>query len=134
MSLIRHICIRNFRGIQSLDWYPTEGVNCIIGPGDSGKSSILDAIDFCLGARRNISFTDADFHNSNVDNPIEIYVTLGCLSNELLSIERYGSFLRSYNITTQEFYDEPQVGTETVITVRLVVDKSLDWSDHPSER
>ena len=126
MSLIRHIGIRNFRGIQSLDWYPTEGVNCIIGPGDSGKSSILDAIDFCLGARRNISFTDADFHNSNVDNPIEIYVTLGCLSDELLSIERYGSFLRSYNLTTQKFYDEPQVGTETVITVRLVVDKGLD--------
>ena len=126
MSIIRHIAIRNFRGIQLLDWYPTEGVNCIIGPGDSGKSSILDAIDFCLGARRNISFTDADFYNSNVDNPIEIYVTLGRLSDELLSIERYGSFLRSYNLDTREFYDEPQVGAETVITVKLIVDKSLD--------
>ncbi|MCU7555885.1 AAA family ATPase [Alteromonas sp. ASW11-19] len=126
MSIIRHIAIRNFRGIQSLDWYPIEGINCVIGPGDSGKSSVLDAIDLCLGARRNISFTDADFHNSNVDNPIEIYVTLGRLSDELLSIERYGSFLRSYNLTTQELYDEPQVGAETVITVRLVVDKGLD--------
>lgn len=126
MSIIRHIAVRNFRGIQSLDWYPTEGVNCIIGPGDSGKSSILDAIDFCLGARRNISFTDADFYNANVDNRIEIYVTLGCLNDELLSIERYGSFLRSYNLATREFYDEPQAGAETVITVSLVVDKSLD--------
>ena len=81
MSIIRHIAIRNFRTIETLDWQPTEGVNCIIGPGDSGKSTVLDAIDYCLGARRTVNFTDADFYNSNVENPIEIYVTLGNLSD-----------------------------------------------------
>ncbi len=50
-------------------WYPAPGINCLIGPGDSGKSSILDAIDLCLGARRNIQFTDADFHLLDVENP-----------------------------------------------------------------
>lgn len=129
MSIIRHISIRNFRCIEKLDWIPKEGVNCIIGPGDTGKSSILDAIDFCLGARRNINFTDADFYNSNVENPIEIYVTLGKLSDEFLNIERYGSFLRSFNSTTPQLYDEPQHGIETVITLKLFVDKGLepDW-------
>ena len=33
-----------------------------LGPGDSGKSSILDAIDLCLGARRTVGFADTDFY------------------------------------------------------------------------
>jgi putative ATP-dependent endonuclease of OLD family len=41
-----------------------------MGPGDVSKSSILDAIDLCLGARRNVQFTDADFYNLNVEKPI----------------------------------------------------------------
>jgi hypothetical protein len=52
MARIRHVQIENFRCIQHLVWVPSPGINCLIGPGDSGKSSILDAIDYCLGARR----------------------------------------------------------------------------------
>lgn len=33
---------------------PAYGVNCLIGPGDSGKSTIFDAIDLCMGARRTV--------------------------------------------------------------------------------
>ena len=52
MARIRRLQISNFRSIQALDWVPAPGINCLIGPGDSGKSSILDAIDLCVGARR----------------------------------------------------------------------------------
>ena len=92
MSVIRQVYIRNFRGIESLFWNPHPGLNCLIGPGDSGKSTILDAIDLCLGARRNFSFTDADFFNSNVSNPLEIIITLGNLDDALKNLERYGEF------------------------------------------
>jgi predicted ATP-dependent endonuclease of OLD family len=61
MARIRKIEIQNFRGIKELAWLPSAGINCLIGPGDSGKSSILDAVDYCVGTRRNIQFTDADF-------------------------------------------------------------------------
>ncbi|WP_273649174.1 AAA family ATPase, partial [Pseudomonas aeruginosa] len=43
MARIRRLIISNFRSIQALDWVPAPGINCLIGPGDSGKSSILDA-------------------------------------------------------------------------------------------
>jgi hypothetical protein len=42
-------------------------------PGDAGKSSVLDAIDYCLGARRSISFSDADFHRLDVSEPIHMH-------------------------------------------------------------
>ena len=60
MARIRRLEIRNFRSIKILDWAPSAGINCLIGPGDSGKSTILDAIDLCLGARRNVSIADTD--------------------------------------------------------------------------
>ena len=132
MSVIRHICIQNFRGIELLDWTPSPGLNCLIGPGDSGKSTILDAIDLCLGARRSYSFTDADFFNSNVDNPIEIIITLGNLDDALKNLERYGEFLRGFNTNTNQLFDEPELHLETVISVRLFVDRGLDpdWRLH----
>ena len=51
----------------------------LIGPGDSGKSTVLDAIDLCLGARRSVQFTDADFHGRAVRQSIRITITIGAL-------------------------------------------------------
>lgn len=130
MSVIRQVYIRNFRGIESLFWNPHPGLNCLIGPGDSGKSTILDAIDLCLGARRNFSFTDADFFNSNVSNPLEIIITLGNLDDALKNLERYGEFLRGFDIAARQLFDEPAQNLETVISIRLLVDRGLDPDWH----
>jgi predicted ATP-dependent endonuclease of OLD family len=77
MARIRKVEIRNFRSIARLDWFPLPGITCLIGPGDCGTSTILDAIDFCLGARRTLTFCDDDFHRLQLDQPIQISVTLG---------------------------------------------------------
>ena len=77
MTLIRAITIDNFRGIRSLTWFPSVGLNCLIGPGDSGKSTLLEAIDFCIGARRSLQIVDSDFFGLVIENPIRIAVTLG---------------------------------------------------------
>jgi len=96
MSRIRKMEIENFRGIQNLSWRPSNGINCLIGLGDSGKSTVLDAIDYCLGARRNLQMTDADFHNLDIDNPILITLTIGALDDALKSMDSYGTFLRGF--------------------------------------
>lgn len=44
---IRHVSIRNFRGIRELDWaVPDTRIICLIGRGDSTKSTILET---CAG-------------------------------------------------------------------------------------
>ena len=126
MARIRHISISNFRSIQKMDWYPSSGINCLIGPGDSGKSTILDAIDYCLGARRSIPITDVDFFGLNVDRPILISVTLGEIDDKLKNMETYGLCLRSYNAETNVIEDEPEVGAETVLTVQMKIGSDLD--------
>lgn len=126
MAQIRQISISNFRCIEQLNWFPAAGINCLIGPGDAGKSSILDAIDFCLGARRMVQITDADFHGLNVATPIVIRVTIGDLSDALKSIETYGAYVRGFDPATQTIDDEPEAGKETVLTVQLTVGSDLD--------
>lgn len=107
MARVRFVQTRNFHGIASLDWSPSPGLNCLVGPGDSRKTSVLDAIDLCIGAHRNIQFSDADFHAIETGRPISISVTLGELPDALRSMEVYGPFLRGYDARLGTVDDEP---------------------------
>jgi putative ATP-dependent endonuclease of OLD family len=98
----------------------------LIGPGDAGKSSVLDAIDTCLGARRSVSFSDADFHALDVTKPISISITLGELDDGLKSMETYGNYLRSFDAGKGLIDDEPETGLETVLTLNLAVKSDLE--------
>jgi hypothetical protein len=122
---IRHLKIANFRGIRSMDWAVKSPVVCLIGPGDSTKSTILDAIEFSLSARWNIPFDDSDFYMSDVNNPIEIIVTVGQLPEQLLSDQRFGLNVRGWN-PASGIHDEPQEDDELVLSIKLRVDDSLE--------
>lgn len=130
VARIRKIEIHNFRGIKSLEWYPSNGVNCLIGHGDSGKSTLLDAIDICIGARRSINFCDTDFYKLDVENPINITITIGSLSDGLKNIDTYGAYLRGFCNKNGSIEDEPGNGLETVLSVNLSVGADLEpiWS------
>lgn len=130
MVRIVKLSIENFRTIHVLEWMPAAGINCLIGPGDSGKSTILDAVDLCLGARRSLSFEDTDFYCLNVNEPIRITVTLAALPEALLDIDRYGYFLQGFDNQTGQLEAEPCAGLETVLILRLTVDGELEpvWS------
>jgi len=126
MSRIRKIEIANFRGIQRLVWCPASGINCLIGPGDSGKSTILDAIDLCLGARRTVQFSDVDFFGLDTTTPISITLTIGDLDDSMRTLESFGVFLRGYHASTGVVEDEPSAGTELVLCLNLTVASDLE--------
>ncbi|MFV3577781.1 AAA family ATPase, partial [Mycobacterium tuberculosis] len=125
MPLIRQVRIERFRGIQALEWAPGPGLNGLIGPGDSGKSTILDAIDLLLSARRTAGFTDADFHKLAVGDGILLEATIGDLPPQLLDLDRYGMFHRGWDVDLG-VSDEPEDDNEIVITIRLTVGADLD--------
>lgn len=128
MVQIVKVQIANFRGIQSLEWFPLPGLNCMIGSGDSCKTTVLDAIDWCLGLRRTVNVTDADFHNMDVSAPIQIDITLSDLRDAQLTLEQYGNFLRGYNPTTNGIEDEVGVGLKEALTMRFQSDATLEPS------
>lgn len=87
---------------------------------------MLDAIDLCLGARRSIQLSDADFFDLDVTKPINITLTLGSLDDALMSIENYGIFLRSYDASTGLVEDEPEKDGEPVLTLNLSIEGDLE--------
>lgn len=128
MISIRLVEIENYRAIKYFSWRPNSGLNCLIGPGDSGKSSILDAIELCLGSvgRRTMAVSDSDFHRLNTEKPISISLTLGGLDDSLLDLDEYALYLRSFDLEIGALNDEPQQGVETVITLNVSVDSYRD--------
>ena len=55
--------VKNFRGIkQASVSFPIDSrIICLIGPGDSGKSSLLRAIEWALWPSWSLIVTDMDF-------------------------------------------------------------------------
>jgi putative ATP-dependent endonuclease of OLD family len=126
---IRQVKVERFRGIKKLDWRVDGQLICLIGPGDSTKSTILSAIEYALSPRWKIDFNDSDFYNGVPDEPFLITVTVGDLPEELKSDSKLGTELRGWN-KIDGLHDEPSEDDEHVVSIELRVDKSLEprWS------
>ena len=124
---IRRISIQNFRGIRRLEWnLPNQHIFCLIGKGDSAKSTILEAIRCTFHPQWNLAFNDSDFHLCKTDGPIQIEVVIGDLSDAFCSEQKYGAHLRGWNKATSKLNDEPEDTDEVVLSVRLSVEKDLE--------
>ncbi len=91
---LRRVEVERFRGIKELRWDLAGDFICLIGPGDSTKTTILDAIELALSPRWNLSFDDADFYDADTEKPLTITVTVGDLPEELKSEAKYGLWAR----------------------------------------
>jgi ABC-type nitrate/sulfonate/bicarbonate transport system ATPase subunit len=121
---IREITIRNFRSIEQLTWQPSASLVCLIGRGDVGKSTVLDALELALCPRAP-AITDTDFLAGDTSKPIELLVTVGELPEEALEDNRFGLHLRGWQ-KIGGLRDEPQGDDESVVTVRMTADASLE--------
>lgn len=122
---LRRVEIRRFRGIRGLDWDVSGNFVCLLGPGDSTKTTVLDAIELALSPRWNVSFDDADFYDANTEVPLSITVTVGELPEELKSDKRFGLFTRGWS-PAGELHDEPEEGDELVLSIQLLVGGALE--------
>ena len=135
MARIYSLKINNYRGIQ--DFYQEFGDTncvCIVGRGDSGKTTILEAIKAVLSPAWNFNFTDIDFYNTDVENPIIIEAVVFNLPNELRKINKYGTHCQVIkggklinNLVSDDQDSSPE---DLALKVRLYVDKTLEpkWS------
>ncbi|MEX2623974.1 MAG: AAA family ATPase [Acidimicrobiia bacterium] len=121
---LRQLLVRNFRGIQHLNWVPNGQAICLVGSGDATKTTILDAIEWCLSPRWSLPISDADFHGVVVNQPIVIEATVGEVPAALLSDQKYGLDQRGWG--PDGLRDEPADDDESVLTIRLTIDDSLE--------
>jgi putative ATP-dependent endonuclease of OLD family len=79
---IYQLVIERFRGIKALSWHPARGVNVILGGGDVGKTTILDAIALLFSPTNPTILSDTDYYarDENAGFAIEAVVALPSLS------------------------------------------------------
>lgn len=123
---IRHISVRNFRGIKELDWaLGTNDIFCLIGAGDSTKSTILEAIRRVFHPQWNLQFGEADFYECLEANSISVIATLGDIPDDFRDLRRYGYCLSGWDAKHQKTSRDPRDDLEDVLRVRLIVGGDL---------
>lgn len=127
---VRHVRVRNFRGIKQLDWSSDSRFVVLVGLGDSGKTAFLDAIALALSPRWNPSITDASFYLGDTSNSIRIEVTVSECPPALTREDRFGHWIRGIS-PTGALHDEPeQPADDEALTIRLEIDSALEPSWH----
>lgn len=128
---VRRIEIQNFRGIKSLDFRIPHDKKfiCLVGPGDSTKSTIIEAINFTLGERWSLSLSDTDFYNAKIDDPIVIRIALADLPGDIRTHSLFGLHLSGID-ADGEWQHDPVDEVEPCVIVELRVDKEMEptWS------
>jgi hypothetical protein len=123
---IRRLSINNFRGIHEMEWaLPDKALFCLIGRGDSTKSTILEALRRMFYEQWNLDFNDADFYQCTPQNKIRIEGVLGDIPEEFRDLEKYGHWLSGWDLQTHRHNDEPGDGLEDVLRIRLDVGDDL---------
>lgn len=74
---IRRLSIARFRGISELTWRPSPALNLILGGGDVGKTTILDAIGLLLSPVNPPTLSDTDYFSRRVEDGFEIEAVMG---------------------------------------------------------
>lgn len=131
MAKIHTLKIKNYRGIKEFEqiFGDTKNFICLIGRGDSGKTTILQAINVVLSPNWNYTFNDTDFFNGNVENPIEIEVSLHNVPSELLIDSKYGLYKRlliSDGNIIDDLTQEDSEDNKDILTIKLKVEKDLE--------
>ncbi len=127
MAKIFKLDIKNFRGIKNFSCtFNDLNLICFVGRGNSGKTTILNAIYYVLNPNWNLVFYDTDFYNCNTDNPIEIETTLIDLPPELLTEDKYGLHIRGIDKINKKIEDDLKDDYEKALTIKLEVKKDLE--------
>jgi putative ATP-dependent endonuclease of OLD family len=69
---IYKLTIDRFRCIPQLSWWPAKGVNVILGGGDVGKTTILEAIALLFGTTNPSALSDTDYHGRAIEDGFQI--------------------------------------------------------------
>lgn len=84
--IIRRLSIERFRGFEKLVWHPAPRVNALVGPADSGKSTVLAALARLLTPRAFGPASEYDYYQRDLGAGFEVSAVVGDLDDDLLKV------------------------------------------------
>lgn len=127
---IRRVRLKNFRRFSVADWNLHPGVNCLIGPGDSGKTTLLSALEYVLWPSNSLTVTDNDFHRARVHEELVIEAWLVNPPRSWRTDAKYFAYLQGFDgehLTAEPSESEAE---QTALQIELRVAEDLEprWS------
>jgi putative ATP-dependent endonuclease of OLD family len=80
---IKLLRIQRFRGIHALTWRPNSGANVILGGGNVGKTTILEAIGLLLSPSNGYTLSDSDYLAREVEQEFVIEAVISLAGGEV---------------------------------------------------
>ena len=121
--------VEHFRGIQKGNiLFPLDSrVICMIGAGDSTKSTIIKAIEWVFWPSWNLIACDNDFYGCDTSVPIIIRGTFKEIPSKLITEDKFGLYLRKPHVLfASGVNDEPEDNGDLCLTIQLTIDSSLE--------
>lgn len=127
MTKIHSIKVKNFRGIKDFSHnFNENSMTCIIGRGDSGKTTILEGISLLFSNSWNVQICDTDFFNSDINSPIEIEAVIYDIPGELLKENKFGLYVIGIDKNTKEIKEYLDNDSIPGLDILLKIDKNLE--------
>ena len=126
---ITNLEIEHFRGIQKGNIiFPLDSrVICMIGAGDSTKTTILKAIEWVSWPSWNLIACDNDFYECDTSTPIIIRGTFKEIPSKLIAEDKFGLYLRKPHVLINPCIDdEPEDAGDFCLTIQLTIDSTLE--------
>lgn len=98
---------------------------CLVGPGNSTKSTILGALEVLFSPRTTVSIGDTDFYDCDIHAELSIEAVVVDLPPELENFETYGPFICGVQ-DDGTVVPDPDDASSRGITLRFRSDESLE--------
>ena len=134
-ATIRKLKIERFRGIEVLEWRPAPDTNLILGGGDAGKTTILEAVALLLSPSNSLVLSEADYWQRKVDAEFLIQAVIELpLSSEIAQQRKFtwpwewdGSNAVVPTISDGDLFDHDNETPVYCIQVRGTADLEVSW-------
>ena len=116
---VTNLEIEHFRGIQkgNISFPLDSRVICMIGAGDSTKSTVIKAIEWVFWPSWNLIACDNDFYGCDTSVPIIIRGTFKEIPSKLITEDKFGLYLRKPHVLFEPgVNDEPEDGGNSCLT------------------
>lgn len=87
-AVIRKLTVHRFRGLEKLDWRPEAGMNAILGGGDVGKATVLEAIALLLNPSNWAVLSESDYWQRDTTQEFTIEAVMALPESSGISTQR----------------------------------------------
>lgn len=127
---IRKLTIERYRSLERFEWRPAAGVNLLVGGGDVGKSTILEAIALLFNPTNTTLLSDADYFNRDTSQGFAIEAVISLPDGTDINHQKHPAYPWEWDGEEAQAPDpnDPRKDAEPVYRVRVCGNDDLELS------